>query len=157
MAATVTIRDEEMTGKTISEFSLDFLTEHITVRELIRGRVYQEVKDHNGKKNQTEFRGLVQPTDAERTLNGYRLRKPRRIDWKEQFEKASEAFENNGFFILIDNKQAEHLDEEYSVSPSTEVSFVKLTLLVGGECLSPPMIRRLTRRFTQIYSSPPQI
>ena len=44
---TLTIRDEELAGTTIHEFSLDFLTEHITVRELIRSRVYQEVQDHN--------------------------------------------------------------------------------------------------------------
>ena len=43
-----------------------------------------------------------------------------------------EWWEKNGFFILIDNKQAEHLDQEYTVSSKTEVSFVKLTLLVGG-------------------------
>ena len=68
----LTIRDEELTGKTIHEFSLDFLTEHVTVRELIRSRVYQEVKDHNFRQYQTKFRGLVNPTDAERTLNGFR-------------------------------------------------------------------------------------
>ena len=51
MAATLTIRDEEMSGRTISEFPLDFLSEHISIRELIRSRVYQEVKDHNAKEN----------------------------------------------------------------------------------------------------------
>ena len=30
------------------------------------------------------FRGLVQPTDAERVLNGYRLRQRRKIDWEKQ-------------------------------------------------------------------------
>ena len=71
MAATLMIRDEEMTGKTVAEFALEFLTERITIRELIRSRVYQEVKDHNAKQNLAEFNGLVQPTDAERTLNGF--------------------------------------------------------------------------------------
>jgi hypothetical protein len=79
---------------------------------------------------------LVQPTDAERILNNnrpeYRMKKHRSIDWKEQLEKAMEAFEHNGFFILIDNRQAEHLDQEFTVNSSTDVSFVKLTMLVGG-------------------------
>ncbi len=132
MSTTLTVRDQETTGKTVNKFSLTFLNEHITVRELIRSRVYQEVKDHNAKQNQTEFRGLVQPTDAERTLNGYRLKKPRQIDWKEQFDKAVEAFERRGILILVNDRQVESLDEEIEVRTDTTVSFLRLTLLVGG-------------------------
>jgi hypothetical protein len=47
----------------------------------------------------------VQPTDAERVLNGkrteYRLHRHRQI------EKAIEAFGQNGFLVLIDDKQTE--------------------------------------------------
>ena len=60
---------------------LEFPTERITVRELIRERVYQEVQDFNRKQGERVFRGLVQPTDAERVLNGrrteYRLKRHR--------------------------------------------------------------------------------
>jgi hypothetical protein len=63
MPATLTIRDETTTGDTLHEWSLDFLTERITVRELIRSRVYQEVQDYN-LRLPTHYRGLVQPTDA---------------------------------------------------------------------------------------------
>jgi hypothetical protein len=132
MAATLTIRDEELNGKTINEFSLDFLTEQITVRELIRSRVFQEVKDHNAKQNQTEFRGLVQPTDAEKTLNGFRLKKPRQIDWQKQFDEAVEAFERKRILILVNDEQVESLEEEIQVATDTRVSFLRLTLLVGG-------------------------
>ena len=79
--AAVTIRDESVTGQTVAEFPIDLLTEQITVRELIRSRIYQEVDDFNHKLPEI-FRGLVQPTDAERTLNGFKLREPRQIDWK---------------------------------------------------------------------------
>lgn len=132
MPTTLTIRDEEMTGKTVAEFSLEFLTEQITVRELIRSRVYQEVKDHNAKENLAEFNGLIQPTDAERTLNGFRMKKPRQIDWKEQYEKAVEAFEKSQILILVNDRQAESLDDQIEVSPNTTISFLRLTLLVGG-------------------------
>ena len=78
----------------------------------------------------------MQPTDAERVLNGkpteYRLKTHRAIEWKSQFEKAIEAFDRNGFFVLIDDKQAESLDQEFVIGHGTLVSFVKLTLLVGG-------------------------
>lgn len=132
MVTRLLIRDEEITGRKVHELSLDFLTEHITVRELIRSRVYQEVQDHNAARNRTEFRGLVQPTDAERTLNGYRLKKPRAIDWRQQFDKAIEAFEKRQVLILVNERQVESLDDEIELRTSTSVSFLRLTLLVGG-------------------------
>src|SRR3954451_10577129 len=131
-AATLTIRDATASGKSVGETVVEFLTELITVRELIRGRVYQEVQDYNRRRTDV-FRGLVQPTAAEQTLNGdYRMRQPREIDWQAQFDKACAAFERNGFFILFDNRQVESLDEEIVLWPETQVSFVKLTPLVGG-------------------------
>jgi hypothetical protein len=101
------------------------------VRELIRSRVYQEVQDYN-RKGQEHFRGLVQPTGAEQTLNGFKMKTRREIDWKKQFEQACEGFKRNGFFILVDEKQVEELDEEIELRAGTTVSFVKLTPLVGG-------------------------
>ena len=136
MPVTLTIRDETTSGDVYDERPLEFPTERITVRDLIRERVYQEVQDFNLEQGERNFRGLVQPTDAERVLNGrrteYRLKEHRRIEWKPQFEKAVEAFEQNGFFILIDDKQAECLDQEFVIGRGTVVSFVRLTPLVGG-------------------------
>ena len=99
MSMQVVIRDETTAGKITGEQVLEFLTETITVRELIRGRVYQEVQDYNRKKPEY-FKGLIEPTEVEKTLNGYKLAKPREIDWKKQSEK---AFESRGFFILVDD------------------------------------------------------
>lgn len=133
MAVTLQIRDETTSGERTNERKLDLLTERITVRELIRSRVYQEVKDCNVKARQGKvFRVLVRPTDAEETLNGYRMRKPRELDWQKQFDAALEAFERNGFLILVDNHQVERLDEEIQINPTTQVTFLKLVLLVGG-------------------------
>jgi hypothetical protein len=130
----LTIRDESASGKVLNDLTLDLLDETITVRELIRSRVYQEVQDYNRKRQQGdgEFRGLVTPDDAERTLNGVRLRTPRDIDWKAQFEKACESFQRNGFFILVDDRQLESLDEMITLKHTSTVSFVKLMPLVGG-------------------------
>lgn len=136
MSVTLTIRDETTAGQVYDERPLEFPSERITVRDLIRERVYQEVQDFNREREAAVFRGLVQPTDAERVLNGkpteYRLKSHRTIDWKPQFEKALEAFEQNGYFILIDDRQAESLDQEFTISHGTLVSFVRLTQLVGG-------------------------
>ena len=55
MPATLTVRDETTTGQSFEAITLEFLTDHITVRELIRERVYQEVKDFNAGKARDEL------------------------------------------------------------------------------------------------------
>jgi hypothetical protein len=131
MPTILTVRDESTSGKTLNEFVLDLLTERFTVRELIRSWVYQEVQDYN-RRLPERFKGLVQPTDAKETLNGFKLKKPRQIDWKTQFEKAVEAFEAKSVLILVNERQVESLDEEIVVGPETSISFLRLTMLVGG-------------------------
>lgn len=128
------IRDETATGQTVHSFPLEFESESITVRELIRERVYQEVSEYNFRSRREDgvFRGLVQPTDTERALNGFKVPKGRDIDWEKQFAQAIDAFGRNGFFIIVDDRQAEALEETIVIRPSTQVSFVKLTPLVGG-------------------------
>ena len=136
MSVTLTIRDETASGNVYGEMPLELPSERTTIRELIRERVYQEVQDYNRRQGERVFRGLVQPTDAEQVLNGirreYRLKEHRQLDWKEQFDKATQSFERNGFFILVNDSQAASLDQEFVVDSRTEVSFVKLTMLVGG-------------------------
>ena len=131
MAATLTIHDESATGETLLELTLTVSAERITVRDLIRQRVSHEVEDYNRRKPDT-FRGLVQPTDSERTLNGYRLKQPRAIDATSQLAKAIDAFQGNQIIMLVDDRQVESLDEEITLQANTRVSFLRLTPLVGG-------------------------
>src|SRR3954464_8089640 len=119
MPATLTIHDETTSGQKTNTFTLDCLTEHMTVRELIRARIYQEVQDYNQKEPEY-FRGLVEPTNAERVLNGYKLKARRKIDWEEQYSRSLEAFQRNGFFVLVGDRQAENLDQEFAVKVDTE-------------------------------------
>ncbi len=127
----MTITDATPGGATLHTFTLDHLSERMAVREIIRARIWQEVQDHNQQRGEV-FRGLVQPSGAERMLNGAKPREPRLIDWEAQYRRACEAFETNGFFVLIEDRQAESLDEEFDIGVETEVQFVKLTPLVGG-------------------------
>lgn len=131
MPTTLTIRDETAAGQTLHQWSLEFLTERVTVRELIRSRVYQEVQDYN-LRQPTVFRGLVRPADAQVQPDGVRLPHGRQVDWKAQFENACAAFEQNRVLILLGDRQAESLDEEIEIKPGTEATFVQLVPLVGG-------------------------
>src|SRR4051794_10849783 len=84
MGISLTVHDETIFGSKDNPLTLDFLKEMITVRELIRERVYEEVRQYNAATPEY-FRGLVQPTNAETTLNGLRLRDRRRVNWKSSF------------------------------------------------------------------------
>jgi hypothetical protein len=131
MTTTLTIRDETLGGGSPREWALAVTTERMTVRELIRSRVYQEVQDYNVQRGQI-YQGLVRPEEAEKALNGWKLKQPRPLDWKRQFERAVEGFEANQILILVNDRQAESLDEEFVVGPDTSVTFLRLTPLVGG-------------------------
>ena len=133
MNATLTVRDETTFGFNADgyDFTISLPAEVVSARELIRERVRQEVEGYNA--HQTEyFRGLVQPADAERTLNGFKLRKLRALDWREQYDRAVEAFHRNGFVLLVDDRQVEDIDALIEVKPQTAVTFLKLIPLVGG-------------------------
>ncbi|MFZ1559744.1 MAG: hypothetical protein WAT37_07445, partial [Saprospiraceae bacterium] len=80
---TLTIKDETFTGDIIREIDLIFKSEHITVKELITERVLQEVENYNSKLPEY-YNGLIEPTDAERTLNGYKIHNNRTIDGEKQ-------------------------------------------------------------------------
>lgn len=129
--AIVTLVDETTTGDRGAGLELKVAEERLTVGELIRRRVYQEVAEYNAR-TPGVFQGLVRPSDAERVLNGYALRTPRRIDPEAQTELALKAFAGNGFLILVGDRQVTDVDEEIEPALGTEVTFLKLVALVGG-------------------------
>lgn len=131
---TLTVRDETTAGQTLGKLELQLAAQQVTVRDLIRERVHQEVRLHNAKTGagRERFFGLVQPDDTERELNGYRLRRPRRIDPERQTETAIWAFERGQVLVLVDDRQVDELDREITLSSGSSVSFLKLVPLVGG-------------------------
>lgn len=133
MLTELLIRDETTAslGKTEHSFTVHVSGERISVRELIRLRVTQEVEEFNSRQPAV-FRMLVQPNDTERTLNGYKFHKPRLVDPMTQYQKAIETFEGNGFVVLVDDYQVQELDDGIALCPETSVTFLKLVPLVGG-------------------------
>ena len=130
---TLTIRDEVTSnmGKADYVITIRLTSPRLTVRDLIRERVRQEVENFNDKQSEL-YNGLVQPTDTERTLNGFKFRTRRNLDWQEQFDKSVEGFQRNAFILLVDDLQVDDLDQLIAISPETQVTFVKLVPLVGG-------------------------
>jgi hypothetical protein len=130
---TIVVRmlDTTGAGKVTGEIDVKLSKNMITVRELIEARVQAEVERYNNKLPEY-FQGLVQPTQAEETINGYKMKERKKVDPEKQIYVALDAFQKNGYFLLIDNIQPESLDQEITITPRTTVSFLKLTPLVGG-------------------------
>lgn len=133
MLTTLNIRDESTFGANVPDFSftLNFPSNRVSVREIIERRVREEVENHNSAQTDV-FRGLVQPNHTERVLNGFKFKEKKRIDWREQYKKAVEAFERNGFILLVDDLQVEDIDQIIEIEACTSVTFLKLVPLVGG-------------------------
>jgi hypothetical protein len=129
----LTVRDMNPAGRVLQAFLIRMIItgNAVTLRDIIRSRVASEVDQYN-KGIDDRYRGLVIPQDAENTLNGFKLNKRRKIDAGAQFRIACEAFDRNGFFVLIDGRQAESLDALYVIGKNTEISFVRLIPLQGG-------------------------
>lgn len=89
----------------------------MTLRELIRRRIYQEVTEYNAKLSGC-FRGLVQPTEAECALNG---------DGKAEAtpEGVFLPFEGDSVFSII-------LSKAFLLAEDTKISDPTITRQIGG-------------------------
>ena len=129
----VTIKDQSGAGKAAATMTLDGIDSCITVRDLIRTRVREEVARYNAAAASTDiFHGLVMPDGAEPTPDGFRMPRRRRVDWEQQADKALQAFERNGFFVLVAGRQVTDPDEALELAPDTDIRFIRLVQLVGG-------------------------
>lgn len=127
----IAIHDETTAGSRTASSRLELAAERVTLRELIEQRVRHEVAQYNSRRD-PYFHGLVQPTESEQTLNGYRVRGRRTINADVQVAHALEAFARNGFLVLVGERQVDSLDAWIDVQPGVAVAFVKLVPLVGG-------------------------
>lgn len=133
MSVRVTLRDQTSTGRETGVIELADIPTALTLRDLIRTRVREEVAKYNAGSAPAEFRGLVMPEGATQTPAGFELRtRARRVDWVKQADVAIDAFQRNGFFVIVDDRQVTELDEELALTGSSDVRFVRLVPLVGG-------------------------
>lgn len=129
-AITLTVRDETTAGRALRELEVQLTAERVTVGELIRARVHQEVRAHNASPTGGGFEGLVTPTETERELN--RPRTHRTVDAEAQTAVALRAFERGQILLLVDDRQVEEVDQMVDLGPGSTVTFLKLVPLIGG-------------------------
>ena len=115
----------------------------ITVRELIGVRVDLELEAHRDTRrpmfatgccrtyraancNSTARKGIASEHVSARAAAERLPARDRMI------EAAEQGFLRNRFFILLDDRQAEHLDDELELDKTGNVTFLQLTPLQGG-------------------------
>jgi len=121
MSVTIHAQDQGTDGKTLREFVLNFLTERVTVRELLRSRIYQGVTEGNARRAMAAGKGGA-PSKT----------KPVTLNFDDEFKKALDAFKVGRVIVLVDDKQLDDLATQVVVAPSTSVTFLRLVPLVGG-------------------------
>ncbi|RMG24442.1 MAG: hypothetical protein D6730_12620 [Bacteroidetes bacterium] len=119
------IQDETSTGSILNRLKIKLRKERLTVRELIRERVFQEVAQYNVQRPLC-YHGLIAPAGAEPVLNGYRLLHRHKIDPEQHFYRTMDAFYNKNFCILVDELRLDDPEHPIVVRPHTRVSFLKL-------------------------------
>lgn len=118
----VTIEDLTSTGDPTGSITLPGLPDRITLRELIRMRVREEVARYN-LRPWGIFQGLVQTM-------GLPDRQP--LDWRTQADAAIDLFTSNGFIVLVNGRQVVDLETRLDLRGDLDVRFIRLTPLAGS-------------------------
>ncbi len=120
----LTITDETSNGSILNMLRLKVRNAPISVRELIKMRVYQEVKTYNSHRTGC-FRGLVGPKKSEEVLNGYVIKPWKKIDPDRLYKNTILAFRHKRFKIFVNGNVIDDLDECVFPSPILTISFLK--------------------------------
>ncbi len=126
------VRDETMMGKLIYEFDLPLPKKQLSVRDIISERVKQEIEQYQYQRKNNGY-SLIEVSSVEKILNKYGIKETVKMDIEKQLDIAFRAFDNNGYFIIINDVQVETLEQMINLDDENlSVSFIKLVALVGG-------------------------
>ena len=128
---TILIFDAPLYGERTAAGGVRLDAGPLTLRDLIRSRIEQEVERYNQTLPET-FQGLVQPEESEQILNGTRPKTKPPLNWEVQCRRAYSSFEKNGFLVLVDGRQVTELDVPIDLGEDSEIDFIKLVPLAGG-------------------------
>jgi hypothetical protein len=136
MEVTIKVHEKSI-SKTDFEYKFIVTSDVIEVKELILERVKQEVLSYN--ENIADTLKMVDMSNAfETALNDEikaSLRNKRKLeleDIEKQYYTALDGFTKGRYFIFVNNKQYQNLDDKIEVIDSMNVLFMKITPLVGG-------------------------
>ena len=103
------MRDQSRAGHVLGGNRVTGLPEEVSVRDVVRTRIRGEVAAYNADPGPV-FAGLVQPADAVRHSDGFRMREPRPLDAELLIAAAEEATDRGLLRLRLDD-QPVGLDE----------------------------------------------
>ncbi|MEM6630706.1 MAG: hypothetical protein AAF694_13585 [Bacteroidota bacterium] len=127
----IIIHDETQSGCILNQVKLKVSKNRITIKELIKLRIFQEAEEFNARRS-SHYRGLVRPDHAVPMLSGFQLDPSYRIDPQKQYYVAMDAFKRQGFYVLVDEERIEDPDYAIAVRSCPRISFLKLVPVIGG-------------------------
>lgn len=131
MRFALSIEDQTSSGDIVASTVIQFPVDIVSVRTLIETRVEQEIHKQLESNDRSLFR-LVTPRSEETMLNVVKPTNKKAIDIREQITVAIDAFQSNGFFLLVNDKQLTNLDDLIQITPKSKVVFFRLIPIVGG-------------------------
>jgi hypothetical protein len=107
--AEIMMRDQSRAGHVLGGARVAGLPDEVSVRDVVRARIHGEVAAYNADPGPV-FRGLVQPADAVRHSDGFRMQEPRTLDATLLIAAAEEAVDRGLLQLRLDDRPVD-LDE----------------------------------------------
>jgi hypothetical protein len=117
--AEMVMRDQSRAGHVLGGTRVVDLPDEVSVRDVVRTRIRGEVAAYNADPGPV-FRGLVQPADAVRQTDGFRMREPRPLDAELLIAAAEEATVLGLLRLRLDGRPVD-LDERITLADNGEL------------------------------------
>jgi hypothetical protein len=129
MAVTVTIQAELPYGKVVNQIAFVVQDERFDLGDLIRG--VSEAAQSSAPAWPEYGDDLLLPPGAADGLNGYPLCASCELDWEDLAVLAAQARAERGFFIPLDTRQVECLEDLLDIIAEMRLVFTELVSSFG--------------------------
>lgn len=129
----LTIKNETFASENKTSAIIDIENKFLSVREIIEIKIKNEVEEYNKKIENGSSN--IEITEFEKKLNSNKnnnTRNKKLLDMNKQIDLGIKAFQNNEYFVIVDDRQVQDLESIVEIKENTDISFVRLSPLIGG-------------------------
>jgi hypothetical protein len=122
----------------VTPWQVPISSDGLTLRDLIFDIVDAEVTAFHDRQEQQRLPQILTKDtitwglEKGKIISGDRDFDPQSVDMQTAFETAIQAFSDGLYYVFIDDRQYETLDEEVTLQPYSKVLFLRLVAMVGG-------------------------
>jgi hypothetical protein len=122
----------------VAPWQVSISGESLTLRDLILDIVDTEVSAFRDRQEQQRLPQILTKDEIAwgiekgKITSGDREFAPQTVDLQSAFESAIQAFSDGLYYVFIDDRQYESLDEKVILQPQSKVLFLRLVAMVGG-------------------------